>query len=56
MEPTIVEPDEQVYFDQQRRSLRQKINADEFRKGWENGPMTLMGRAIDYGPELSTNR
>jgi predicted ATPase/class 3 adenylate cyclase len=50
---TPMTPDEQNYFDEQLRILREQISADEFRKGLENGRMMPMEQAIAYALELS---
>lgn len=50
---TPMTPDEQIYFDEQLKFLREKTSEDEFRKGWENGRMIPMEQAIDYALEPS---
>jgi tetratricopeptide (TPR) repeat protein len=49
---TPMTPDEQVYFDEQVRILREKISDNGFRKGWENGRLMTMEQAIHYALEL----
>lgn len=44
-------PEEQIYFDEQLKRVRDKSNASEFKKAWEDGHAMTMDRAISYALE-----
>jgi len=48
---TLMTPDEQIYYDEQLRLLRQNLSSDEFRKAWENGCVMAMEQAIEFALE-----
>lgn len=41
-------PDEQFYFDEQQKLVREKMDGSEFKKAWDTGGALTMDRAIAY--------
>jgi len=44
-------PDEQVYFDEQVKGLREKLDTTQFDSIWSRGRALTMGQAIEFALE-----
>jgi len=50
---TPMTPDEQLYFEEQLTSLREKLNENQFDSVWSKGHVMTMEQAIEFALEVS---
>ena len=46
-------PDEQIYFDEQLKSLREKMDTKQFHAVWSRGHALTMEQAIELALEMT---